>query len=131
METLTRNKLISASPGNIYLFKVNTRNTRKNCEIFSKLTIKTPERCNWKPRRWVRLNLIFTMRDIYISSNLYPLTKFSSSRRTTEFKDILPWNISLIIRKIIPISTRIVISLTMKRGIPFWLWRKINRNWGN
>ena len=29
---------------NIYLFKVNNRNTRKRCEIFSKFTIKTPER---------------------------------------------------------------------------------------
>ena len=31
-------------PANIYLFKVNNRNTRKRCEICSKLTIKTPER---------------------------------------------------------------------------------------
>ena len=30
-------------PGNIYLFKVNNRNTRKSCEICSKLTIQTPE----------------------------------------------------------------------------------------
>ena len=30
--------------GNIYLFKVNNRNTRKRCEMCSKLTIKTPER---------------------------------------------------------------------------------------
>ena len=30
-------------PGNIYLFKVNNRNTRKRCEICSKLVIKTPE----------------------------------------------------------------------------------------
>ena len=29
---------------NIYLFKVSNRNTRKRYEIFSKLTIKTPER---------------------------------------------------------------------------------------
>ena len=28
---------------NIYLFKVNNRNTRKGCEICSKLTMKTPE----------------------------------------------------------------------------------------
>ena len=28
----------------MYLFKVNNRNTRKKCEICSKLTIKTPER---------------------------------------------------------------------------------------
>ena len=31
-------------PANIYLFKVNYKNTRKKCEICSKLTIKTPER---------------------------------------------------------------------------------------
>ena len=28
---------------NTYLFKVNSRNNRKSCEICSKLTIKTPE----------------------------------------------------------------------------------------
>ena len=31
-------------PANIYLFKVNNRSTKKKCEIFSKLTTKTPER---------------------------------------------------------------------------------------
>ena len=31
-------------PANIYLFKLNNRNTRKRYEIRSKLTIKTPER---------------------------------------------------------------------------------------
>ena len=31
------------NPANIYLFKVSNRNTRKKCEICSKLTIKTPE----------------------------------------------------------------------------------------
>ena len=31
-------------PANIYLFKVNNRNTRKRCKICSKLTIKTAER---------------------------------------------------------------------------------------
>ena len=33
---------------NFYLFKVNNRNTRKRCEICSKLTIKTPERRYWR-----------------------------------------------------------------------------------
>ena len=32
------------NPTNINLFKVNNRNTRKRCEICSKLTIKKPER---------------------------------------------------------------------------------------
>ena len=31
------------NPANIYLFKANNRNTRKRCEICSKLTIKTSE----------------------------------------------------------------------------------------
>ena len=35
---------LKANPANIYLFKVNNRNTRKRCEICSKLTIKTPVR---------------------------------------------------------------------------------------
>ena len=36
------------NPTNIYLFKLNKRYTRKRCEICSKLTIKTPERRQWK-----------------------------------------------------------------------------------
>ena len=31
-------------PANIYLLKVSNRNTKKRCEIFSKLTLKTPKR---------------------------------------------------------------------------------------
>ena len=36
------------NPANIYLFKVNNISTRKRSEIFSKLTIKTPERRRWR-----------------------------------------------------------------------------------
>ena len=52
-----------------------------------------------KPRRWVKLKLIFAMRDICINSNLDLLRKFTNSSRSTEFKDILPkidinaWNV--------------------------------------
>ena len=84
---------------------------------------------SWKPWRWVRLDLILSMRDIYINSNLNPLTKFTSSNRSTNFKDILPWNISQMITKIISISTRIVISYAMKRGISLWIWWIVNGNW--
>ena len=87
--------------------------------------------CSWKLWRWVRLDLIFMMRDIYINSNLDPLTKFTSSRRSTEFRDILPWNISQMIMKTIPISTRIVISYAVKWNILFWVWQKISGNWEN
>ena len=43
---------------------------------------------SWKWWRWVRLNLIFTMSDRYINSNLNQVAKFTSSSRSTEFKDI-------------------------------------------
>ena len=32
------------NPANIYMLNVNNRNARKRCEIYSELTIKTPER---------------------------------------------------------------------------------------
>ena len=83
---------------------------------------------SWKPWRWVRLDLIFYMRDIYINSNLNPVTKFTSSSRSTEFKDILQWNICQMITKTMPTSTRIVISYAMKQGIPFWVYWKVNGN---
>ena len=86
-------------------------------------------RSNIKPWRWVRLDLLLTMRDIYINSNLNQLTKFTSTG--TEFKDVFPWNISQMIRKTIPISTRIILSYAMKWSILFWVWWKFNRNWKN
>ena len=72
----------------------------------------------WKRLRCVRLDLILSLWDIYINSNLNSLTKFTSSSRSIKFKDILPWNISQMIMKTISIRTRIVISCAMKRVIP-------------
>ena len=60
------------------------------------------------------LDLIFSVRGIYISSNPNSLTKFTSSSRSIEFKDFPPWNMSQMITKTIPISTKIVISYAMK-----------------
>ena len=71
---------------------------------------------SWKPWRLMRLALILMVRDMYINSNMNPLTKFTSSSRSTGFNDILPWNISQMITKTVPISTRIVISYAMKRA---------------
>ena len=83
----------------------------------------------WKPWRWVRFDLILLMRDIYMNSNLKPLTKFTSSSRSTEFKDILPWNVFQMITKTISISTRIVISHAMKQDILFWVyWKKLRQH---
>ena len=83
---------------------------------------------NWKPLRWARIDLLFM---IYTSIPTWTHSQNSLSRRSTEFKDILPQNISQMITKTIPISTRIVISYAMKQGIPFWVWWKVNGNWDN
>ena len=85
---------------------------------------------SWKPWKWVKLDPILTMRDIYIHSNLNTFTKFISSR-STEFRDILPWNISQMITKTVTINTIILISYAMIWGIPLWIWWKVNRNWDN
>ena len=86
---------------------------------------------SWKPWRWVRLDLILIMREIHINSNLNTLTKFSSSSRSTEFIDILLWNIFQMIMKTVPVSMRIVISYVMKQGILLWIWWKVNGNGDN
>ena len=85
---------------------------------------------SWKPWRWVRFDLIFTMKDIYINSNLNPLAKFTSSSTSIEFRDILQHNISQIITTI-PISSRIVISFVMKWIIMYWVWWKVIGKWDN
>ena len=72
----------------------------------------------------MRLDLILTMRDIYINSNLKPLTKFTSSSRSTKFINILPWNISQMIMKTVPISMRIMINYAMKQDISYEFDRK-------
>ena len=50
-----------ANLANVYLFKVTNKNTRKRCEIYSKLTIKTPE------RRQRRYSGVFMVNFEYIS----------------------------------------------------------------
>ena len=62
---------------------------------------------------------------------LEPFTKFTSSSGNTKLKDILPWNISQMATKAIPISTRIVRNYATKRDIPSWIWWKVNGNWDN
>ena len=45
--TTSRNNK-SLHPAGIYLLRIDKRNTRARCEICSKLTIKTPERRQWR-----------------------------------------------------------------------------------
>ena len=36
------------SPVNKYMLEVNNKNIREKCEFCSKLSIKSPERCEWR-----------------------------------------------------------------------------------
>ena len=68
----------------------------------------------------------YSMRDVCINSNLNPPTKLTSSSRSTDLKDILPWKISQMITKTIPISMRIVKSNEMRWDILLWnLWKSM------
>ena len=44
LQLFTRNVSIDTNPVDKYMFKVSNRNTRKRCEIYSKLTVMTSER---------------------------------------------------------------------------------------
>ena len=67
----------------------------------------------------MRLDLIFTMREIYINAHLNPSTKFTSSSRSIELKNIIPQDMSQMITKTVPIITRISISYSCKPDILF------------
>ena len=67
----------------------------------------------------------------YLNSNLKLLTKSSSSSSSTEFNNILPWNIFQMITNTVPISMIIVINYSMKYSIPYWFWENVNGNWYN
>ena len=69
--------------------------------------------------------------DMYTSIPTWTNSQFIRSNRSTEFKDIPPWNISQMITKTLSISMRIVVIYAMKRDIPFQVWQKVNGNWGN
>ena len=107
--------------------KIYSVRTNKSCDFYEL-------RQQQKQLKTIGMNendLIFTMRDIYINSNPDPLTKLSSSSRSTEFNEILPWNVSQIFAKAVLISARTAISCTMKIGIPFCVWKKADGNWDN
>ena len=68
---------------------------------------------------------------IYKSMPNWTQSQNSLAAVEAEFKDILPWNNSQMVTKTILISTRIVISYEMKRGILYWVYWEVTVNWDN
>ena len=58
----------------------------------------------------MRLDVIFTMWVICINFNLDSLTKLGTSNKSIKLKDTLPWNISQMIMKTVPIIARVAVS---------------------
>ena len=52
---LTKNQA-NANPAGIYQLNVNYKNTRRSCEKYSKLTIKAPERRQWRRSNFLTVN---------------------------------------------------------------------------
>ena len=53
---------------------------------------------------------MFPVRNIYINFNPNLLTKLTGNSKSTEYKDILPYSVSQMIKETVPIRIRIVIS---------------------
>ena len=65
-------------PAGNYMFKVNNRNTRKRCEICSKLTIKIPERRSF----WKIIHFSVNLLNVTLKSRI---TKFACFNYGTTF----------------------------------------------
>ena len=60
---------IVGKPANIYLFKVNNRNTRKRCEIYSKLIIMSPNVFSFEHIQYLLLLFLLLTLSIYLLGN--------------------------------------------------------------
>ena len=90
---------------------------------FSSLQCQTIScKLNWGVLIFTRIKLVARVLAIARIKwkTVNPLIKFTYGSASTEFKDILPW-------KTVPISTKIVKSYAIKRGIPFWIWQKLRQ----
>ena len=80
---------------------------------------------SWKPWWWIMYDLIFSMRGIYINSNLNSLSKFTSSSRSTEFKHFSNDH------KDHPNQHENSHKLCDEMQHLFWIWWKLNGNRNN
>ena len=69
-----------------YMFKVNNRKTRERCEIYSKLTIKTPER-----RQWRRFGVFFGHFEHFTSCSSVSILNFHkvNDGRVTGYREMV------------------------------------------
>ena len=94
-------------PTGVYLVKVNNRNTRTTCKICSKLTIKTPERPQWRLIIFFRPLLLLTCA-VCISLNHVLLSHYQISCMSVAsfYQDL--W-----------ISARVQYHSSMTNNLPF------------
>ena len=57
-----------AYQANKYMLKVNNRNTKRRCEIYSKFTLRTQEPCHW--RHWLRSGVFVVNFGLFLKCSL-------------------------------------------------------------
>ena len=77
----------------------------------------------------MRFDLILVIRDKYINFDLNPLTKFTSSNKSTEFQ--IPSHGASLKWSWRPSQSAQGLSYAIKWGILFWVYWKINGDWNN
>ena len=84
-------------PASIYLFKVNNKSSRKKWEIYSKLTLKSPERPHWHPPFIVDFELVYIywVVKLCIYSKYWRLWNVKSCIRRKSEKSGVCWSIHL------------------------------------
>ena len=86
------NKLDTLLPAGNYMFKINNRNTRKRYETCSKLTIKTPKRCQttsykaWKSTSRLLIDVLKALKPRRVSTEY---TTFWAAKSRNFFKQHL------------------------------------------
>ena len=81
-----------------------------------------------KPWRWITMDVIFIMRNIEINLTWTHQKNSAAAIEAPSLNIPFHWNISQTNMKATPISTKTIISCAMKKGIAFWVWRKVNGN---
>ena len=81
-------------PAGKYVFKVKNRNIRTRCEIYSKLTIKTPERCVWRRSGVIIVNFEH-ISHLVLGFLLLTLSRYASNQNVcNSYQSVFPFDIS-------------------------------------
>ena len=98
-----------------YMFKVNNRTTRTRCEISSKLTIKTPERRQWRHSGVFIINFEQFLHHVLVFLSLNLNMQMPTGLRKLEFEMSQDYQVPPQVGKILSFSREFIIDLLQGR----------------